>query len=90
MKLATARNGKLIYKAKVLPKRAKINASVWAILKGESKVIRIDFAPTELVFVREFLQLENILALIDKFLDETGITDGDLVESYGIDVYKWR
>lgn len=91
MKLATIRNGKLISMVNHLPKRCMLKISVWAIVEGETDKRRTDMTPSGYFNVRAFLgDAENLKQYIDVFMDSQEIKDGDMCESYGVDVYRLR
>ena len=91
MKLATIRNGELISMAPNLPKRAKLKISVWLKLPSEVAPRRTDMTPSGYFNVRAFLgDAENLKQYIDVFMDSQEIKEGDLCESYGVDVYRLR
>ena len=91
MKLATIRNGDVISMAQNLPRRAKLKISVWLKLPNEVAPRRTDMTPDGYFNVRAFLgDAENLKQYIDVFMDSQGIKEGDMCESYGVDVYRLR
>lgn len=84
--LATYKNGDFRLRQQP-PKRAVLSISIWAIVDGETQR---DTVKTPLVDVVEFLGGEGPRQLVENFMIDCGINDGDLVDGYGFEVYRWR